>query len=366
MSIFATVGPRILHVNFSKQPPLGVVEQLKGEVSAVKKLGLSWDTVLIGATECNQTFYVKQLPYLPGPIRWFFVYLFIIKNQKRYDIVLMRCIKADFLGWFFVPFLKNFIYIHHTKEIEECLNVKPAWYGIFLSKTEEIFGRLKLRKTKAIAAVTQEIANYENSRIKNEKELLIIPNGIDSKCFEIIEDKRSSSINVIFVASKFEQWHGLDLLLNSYRNNSNCKLYLHLVGKISALDIQDIHKINNYHKRIFTYGSLSRNEILNIMQKCDLGLGSFGLFRNKLSEACTLKTREYLACGLPVYANHDDSGLPKDFRFFIKGKPDIEEITKNAISLRRFSRKMIAESSFRYIDKANIVSQVYKKLQLII
>lgn len=366
MSFSKKFDPRILHINFSKTPPLGVVEQLRSEVSAVQKLGIAWDTVLIGASECSQPFYIRQIRALPGPVRWFLVYLYILKNRKRYDIILMRCIKADFLGWLFVPFVKNIIFVHHTKEIEECQNVEPSWYGLLLSEIEKTFGRLKLKKTKFVAAVTKEIANYEINRIGIKKQTLVIPNGIDINSCKVIEDKRNTSLSAIFVASKFESWHGLDLLLESYKNNSNCKLHIHLVGQVSATDMEKIDKINNISKRIFTYGILPKDKIFELMEKCDLGLGSFALFRNKLTEACTLKTREYLACGLSVYANHVDSGLPRDFEFFVNGDPDVENIYKAAQSLRAFSRKKVAEASFKYIDKTNILSSVYDKIKLLI
>jgi len=358
-------NPKVLHVSYSKYPPMGVIEQLKSEIYAVKQLGIPWESILIGAGECDQPFYIRQKPNLPGPLRWLLVYLWIINNKSNFDIILMRWIKSDFIGWIFVPFIKNIVFVNHTKEIEECSGVRPFWYGWLLSRAEKTFGRLKLKHASAIAAVTNEIAIYQMKRIGVNKPAVIIPNGINTDIQEILDDRRTDQLSAIYVASKFEAWHGLDLLLASYKENPQCHLNIHLVGKINKSDLDLVNAINDTGGNIFIHGVLAKDEISHIISECHLGLGSFGLFRNKLTEACTLKTREYLACGLPVYASHQDSGLPDNFQFFVRGEPDVLRICDAAYDFRQFTRREVAESARSYIDKANIISNTYDQLKAI-
>ena len=44
-------------------------------------------------------------------------------------------------------------------------------------------------------------------------------------------------------------------------------------------------------------------------ETADVGVGTLALHRNGMNEACPLKTRQYLACGLPIVYAHTDPAL---------------------------------------------------------
>ena len=81
-----------------------------------------------------------------------------------------------------------------------------------------------------------------------------------------------------------------------------------------------------------------------------------------MHSACTLKTREYLSLGIPVFSGHYDI-FPSNFPFYRKGNLNIEEIIDFGIEMRRFSNLEIFEKSKKYIDKNILVNELYLKLK---
>ena len=78
-----------------------------------------------------------------------------------------------------------------------------------------------------------------------------------------------------------------------------------------------------------------------------------------MREACTLKVREYLRAGLPVYAAHDDvAGLP----WFKKGPATLAAALDYADEVRAVDRATVAEDARPFIDKARLLEQLYGEL----
>ena len=70
-----------------------------------------------------------------------------------------------------------------------------------------------------------------------------------------------------------------------------------------------------------------------------------------MTEACTLKVREYLRAGLPVYAGHRDSALPEISNYFRQGPAQWRAILEYARAVRPVSRATIALAARPLIDK---------------
>ena len=82
-----------------------------------------------------------------------------------------------------------------------------------------------------------------------------------------------------------------------------------------------------------------------------------------MREACTLKVREYLMLGIPVYAGYTDV-FPESFRFYKKGEADIEAILNFAHSQRISSRIEICVASHPYINKEILLEKLYDELTI--
>ena len=143
-----------------------------------------------------------------------------------------------------------------------------------------------------------------------EKEVFGIPtiqikNGYD---FESVRPRRpkaeDGTIDIAAVAC-FDSWHGYDRLMKGlkayYENGGGRRFRLHFAGDGPALpDYIQLSKDLGLEDSCLFYGMQDRTELQGLYDRCDFGASSFGLYRKGLTLSCDLKSREYLAAGLPI------------------------------------------------------------------
>ena len=134
----------------------------------------------------------------------------------------------------------------------------------------------------------------------------------------------------------------MDYIYKELEASTRQDFELHVVGDFAA-SLSD--------SRVVYHGVLSHDALDRLYRKMDLGLGTFGLHRKNMKEACTLKSRDYLANGLAVVADHIDSALPEDFPFFRRHKFELDVVIDIALQNRAFSKREISSAAQEYIDK---------------
>ncbi len=213
-------------------------------------------------------------------------------------------------------------------------------------------------KLKAIVAVTPDIADFYR-RKTNRKNLpvLSLSNGIGVhdipvKQHKPIEDKKFS---IIMVASFFPH-HGVDRLLKGLRAyKGEYEITVHLVGN-SGIDKKNNHLQNSLGKNVIEYGAMSGKHLDKVYNQSHLAIGSLGIHRIKgLKEATPLKTREYIARGIPFAIGYKDVDLydgneiedcyiqlpqndePVDFNGLISSTISIYKKSDVSVRLRQFA-----------------------------
>lgn len=188
--------------------------------------------------------------------------------------------------------------------------------------------------------------------LTDDKEIFGIPtlkigNGIDVKKIRPRRVSKMDEIHAIAVAN-FAWWHGYDRFIEGmkiyYANNQSRKVVLHLVGHGS--------EFGRYKKMVADY-NLEEYVILHdqqtganldaIYDQCNLAVASLGCYRKAMHETAELKTREYLAKGLPFITSVKII--------------DIDESEKNSIYM-----KVVNDDSS--IDIATVIKfydQIYSK-----
>ncbi len=144
--------------------------------------------------------------------------------------------------------------------------------------------------------------------LTDDKEIFGVPtlkigNGVDVDKIRPRQVQDTDVVHAIAVAN-FEWWHGYDRFLDGlksyYADNPLRKVIFHLVGHGS--------EFGRYQKLVNEYGlgdyvilhDQQTDEALDaIYDQCNLGIASLGFHRTGLTEGAPLKTREYLAKGLP-------------------------------------------------------------------
>ena len=359
---------KVLHFSLHKKIPSGVIHQLLSEQKSQKLLPdcIQWDTIVFSHDDkmaeihkpvpmilTENSILGLALNYISLRTK---AYKWLRQHANQYDAIVLRYRAGDLFLLKESRWFGNVFTLHHTKELEEA-KTRYGQGGRFEEYLERYVGLRVLQKAKGIIGVTKDIASYELARISESKPSYCYPNGINMEDVQVVGDKRSGTPTLIFVASMYTQWHGLDLVLREFQK-ANRDFRLHVVG-FEKIDepIED--------DRIIFHGSQDRDYIINLMAECDLGLGSFALNRIGLLEACHLKVREYLAAGVPVYAAYRDAGLPDDFPFYKVGQISVDRIIEYALKARRYSRMDIRQASEQYIDKTILMNKLVNWLESI-
>ena len=360
---------RALHTSVFLTPPLGIIHQVEWERQASREFGLEFDSIIYAPKgACDSEAAVSDSPellrgdnLLVKTINWFllriYFYRWLERNESKYDIIILRyCVHDPLQLLYVMKTRKKILFVHHTLEYFE-LGIMQGWVGRVRSVIERIYGYFTLRFAAGIIGVTDEIAEHEKLRAMNPKlPSFVYPNGILFKEQNIIDDQRGEIPELLFVASSFAPWHGLDLLLTETLD-IKAQFKLHLIGVVP----EHLKVKYSSDDRIKFYGKLKSAEINQIATRCWVGLSSFSLDRLKMKEACTLKVREYLNQGLPVYANYKEV-LPKGFKYYRQGECRIDLILAYANEMRSASRRDVALAAEPFIGKKKFVKELFSFL----
>lgn len=363
---------KILHSACLLRPSMGILKQMSEEKLAVKKNNINWDVkffvpkgqkiqsdIILEAKYTNDNYLSVWLYKFCA---WFLIrieyYAWLLK-QKDVDVILIRYSVHDVFQLLFLLLSKKPIFlVHHTLEEPE-LEMNKSFIGKIRFFAEKIIGKLCIRASSGIIGVTNEIIEYEKSRVNGlEKKSYLFPNGININ--NLINDSRysvSKEKKILFIASEFSEWHGLDLLFGDMKTNTQ-QFELHLIGSLLPKDYA--YAISD--SRVILHGIKDKNFIEQISSECHIALGSFALERKNMKEACTLKVREYLSFGLPVYSGHKDV-FPIEFKFYKVGLPSIAEVLNYAEQCENTTKLEVANESAKYIDKAYLVGNLYNDLE---
>lgn len=206
---------------------------------------------------------------------------------------------------------------------------KSMWRQLIQDK---IFRNLFAKQLDAIVTFTDEKYIFGKRTIR-------ISNGID---FDSIRTKKKSlhpnnEFHMIGVA-EIHRWHGFDRVIKGladyYANLKDIKVYFHIVGYFfSPIEEEEIiHIINEKHLEsyVLLYGKKHGEELDDIFDKCDFGIGSLGRHRVGIDKIKTLKNREYAARGIPFIYSETDNDF-EDKPYVLKAPADETPININRI-----------------------------------
>lgn len=367
---------RILHAALLSKYEPGICRQMADEAMAARAEGIAWESVAYvpcvrGSLEALplplRCLITLDLPYSSGGLLrriwvWFLVrcafYRALARHLMDFDLVLLRYSVADPLQFLFLLLYgRRVLTVHHTLELDELRTLSDRLRKVRLG-LERVLGGVSRRLVFGVVSVTLEIAEHQLSRSGGRAiRSFVYPNGVLLDEGPIpARDEGGAKIEVIFVASEFRPWQGLDELLESMRMYSGA-VTLHLVGE---LDSQQKVRAS-LDQRVRVHGLKSRDEISVLIRQCDVGLTGLALERKGMRQACSLKVREYFSSGLPVYSGHIDV-FPDEFKYYRKGPASIAEIIEYARRLRNETPESIRRAARPYIDKRLLLRGLHVSL----
>ena len=250
---------------------------------------------------------------------------------EKYDYIVLRYPLVDSFFWTFInKYGYKIISEHHTNEIAELFS-SPRIFDKLRAFNEALFSKYYLAKVRAIIGVTDEITYLE---VKKSKCIHIphktISNGINLDKVEFTKFKKfdGKTLDIIFVASYFYPWHGLNIILDALENyNGSVKINLNLVGEVSKKDKIIISNLKNNKVKINLLGKKDGKDLDDIFYNSTIAISTIAISTiaistKKMKQACPLKTREYIARGIPFIYGYEDVDLKGNEKFVFKINPN--------------------------------------------
>ncbi len=214
-------------------------------------------------------------------------------------------------------------------------------YAAFLRNAlRERWQRSVAGSVSGVVAVTNELAEHYRRRF-GVKQTAVIPNAIRIKSWPPKRNRTPEDRpRLVFAGTQSgykmdSHWHGLDKLLR-FADRHRDALWLDVFGNYDSAEFGNVPPNVRFH------GMKSRQELEDILETADVGIGTLALHRNGMNEACPLKTRQYLASGLPIVYAYTDPALqgldcPDDLLQLPNTETNLEE---NDGALLEFCRRV--------------------------
>lgn len=173
---------------------------------------------------------------------------------------------------------------------------------------------------KKLKGIVDRIAVQNNIESIFQVPTLNFTNGIRVKDIEPRMPVEVEGITICAVAS-MEPWQGYERIISGlnqyYKNGGQEDINIHLVGegkeKANYEKMVNDFQLDNH---IHFEGFLSGEKLENIYAKSDIALDSFGRYKTNNEFSTSLKSREYLAKGLPIVSGSKVDIVNETFPYY--------------------------------------------------
>jgi glycosyltransferase involved in cell wall biosynthesis len=241
---------------------------------------------------------------------------------------------------------------HQSKELDEIksgAHLNP--FGLKLSNllswylynyrpihSERKWGVKFVKKIRSVVTITNELSNYHKK--KGAKNVVVSANGIAVNDFQTIQSQEvKSPIRILFLkgTSTNAAWNGIERLIKSIDqynfDNKNIQLVIcghYIEGEISQRDyIQHL-------------GYLNKEELDKLINSIHIGVSTLALYKKNLEQAAVLKTREYIARGLPFIYAYTDPDLNEESKEFALVFPNDDSLI-DMEKVIEFAQKVLSD-----------------------
>lgn len=350
--------------DFTNEQADGVCKKIRAQISVFENHGYEVDIILIrnGKVIYREGGKEREIAAV-GSVKKTPAYFKMYKTlkNKKYDWVYNR---YGMMDTFYYRVLKN-LHRNGAKILIEIssfpyIGEKPEG---FLYQLMFKWDELYINKLKN---VTDRIITYSQDKEIFEIPTIEIMNGIEVEAIRPVHrvDKMDDTIDLLMVAL-MQPHHGYERLIKGlykyYQKGGTRDIFCHFVGDgpekryyeelIVQYGLQD-------HARF--YGMKGGEELDQIYNRADIGICSLGCYKKQIYWSSELKSREYLAKGIPIIAGIDVDIFKKmDKKFYLRFPNDdseiqIEEVISFYDSIYTLDGKDVAkeirEMSKKYID----------------
>jgi hypothetical protein len=252
----------------------------------------------------------------------------LINEVKKYspDVIYLRW------GMYVFPSQEIFKIAPVVMEINTNDVSQHEMLGRLLSTYNRLTRGIYLNCASGLVFTSNELAN-DDSFSTYQKLGIVIANGINLD--ENLPAPAPDNIRprIGFIGTPDLDWQGVDKLV---RLSNLCpELDIDVIG----FDNMETRKTGD--QNLFFHGYLAKEQSRNVLSRVDVGLGTLALHRKAMNEASSLKTREYLAYGIPVILPYKDTDLDDlSIDTILKISNSEDNIEQNWKLIKDFSFKM--------------------------
>ncbi|HEX7555991.1 MAG TPA: hypothetical protein VF338_05155 [Leptolinea sp.] len=211
--------------------------------------------------------------------------------------------------------------------------------GIFLSRAAGlVYTSSELEKCESFAA-------YHRPGI-------VIANGIDMTRNTSVPAPHNIRPRIGFIGTPDLPWQGVDKLIR-----------LAMLCPDLDIDVIGFDSFNDGQlqpSNLYFHGYLDQEKSREILSGVDIGLGTIALHRKAMNEASPLKTREYLAYGIPVIVPYQDTDLDDlNIDTILRLQNTEDNMEQNWKRIRDFAIKMQGQR----VDRAKISHRIDSEIK---
>lgn len=308
---------------------LGVRRKVLSQVGALRKAGFDCNVLTYKAPNTLLETIMRRLPFIPEAFRWPSV-----DCLHGVDVIYVR---NPGVTSSFIRFLRRVKHAHP--------NVIIALEFPSYPYDKELIGRGRLPlliKEKFSRIVLHKYVDVCFTYSEDEQIFGIpahhIINGIDMGDIPLRSPalEPHDSLNLICVAV-FNEWHGIDRVIKGiadYRDNGGTKnIRLHLVGDGPASETyRALSKKLGTDSNVVFHGRMLPEDYAAVFDYCDFAIECLGCHRKGVMVSSSLKSREYLARGMPfIYSGVIDVFQDNPVDFCLRVESDESPIDINRL-----------------------------------
>jgi len=221
----------------------------------------------------------------------------------RPDVVFLR----NF--WFtpgIIPLLKG---VPCVLEINTAEDNESRKFGLVRYACHRFSSSFVMPRAAGFIMVTEEIAQQPIYQ-RAGKPLAVIANGIRLPRAGAPPPSRETKPVLIMLATSDFFWHGLDKLAPLAKRFADWSI--EIVGTLARPE--SLRDCPNVH----FHGFLPPDQFRPLLARAHVGIGTLAMHRKGMTEGSVLKTREYLAAGLPVILGYHDTDFPGERDFLLQ------------------------------------------------
>jgi glycosyltransferase involved in cell wall biosynthesis len=334
----------------------GYKQKLFGQIKAFHEAGINMEIISLGSepqvmltnpnvgaalSEVLVTF--KRIPF-NNRIQIFLAAAKYIKKNKS-SVIYIRHFLTDPLFILFLAYIKL-----TTKKIVVLSEVPTYPYDHIKEFTASFKSRLMLFVDQicrtSLRCLFSRIISIGYSADIFRIKTISIGNGIDVSHYKLRDNPRNSASRLKIIGVGYlKEYHGYDRLLETVKksllsNNQTSAIEFHIVSPTTPALIRLRREVEmaNLSSHFIFHGHKVGRELDEVFEQCQLAIASLAWHRVGVERHSNLKTREYMARGIPfLYAGIDDQ-LPDDFEYANRVSSD--EMPIDVEALLKFANQM--------------------------